>query len=156
MIDHLTLTVADVPRTRAFYERALAPLGYAVQMEWQGYCGFGADGKPSFWIKGGPMPQTPMHIAFVARDRAAVDAFHAAAIAAGGRDDGPPGLRPQYHASYYGAFVIDPEGHPIEAVCHRPPDAPKVRAQARKKPQPTKKQKPAKKKKPATRRRKKK
>lgn len=121
MIDHFTLTVSDLARTRAFYERALAPLGYGVQMEFEGYIGFGARGKPSFWIKAGPMPQSPMHIAFSADDRGKVDAFYAAALAAGGRDDGPPGVRPHYHAHYYGAFVLDPDGHPIEAVCHRAP-----------------------------------
>jgi catechol 2,3-dioxygenase-like lactoylglutathione lyase family enzyme len=120
MIDHFTLTVPDVAAARAFYEHALAPLGYSVQMEYEQFIGFGARGKPSFWLKPGPMPQSPMHIAFVASDRPRVDAFYAAALAAGGRDDGAPGLRPDYHANYYGAFVIDPNGHPIEAVCHLP------------------------------------
>jgi catechol 2,3-dioxygenase-like lactoylglutathione lyase family enzyme len=120
MIDHFTLTVADIGASRAFYEHALAPLGYSVQMEYEQFVGFGARGKPSFWLKPGPMPQSPMHIAFVASDRPRVDAFYAAALAAGGRDDGAPGLRPDYHPNYYGAFVIDPNGHPIEAVCHQP------------------------------------
>jgi len=120
MIDHFTLTVPDIAAARAFYEHALAPLGYSVQMEYEQFIGFGARGKPSFWLKPGPMPQSPMHIAFVASDRPRVDAFYAAALAAGGRDDGAPGLRPDYHPNYYGAFVIDPNGHPIEAVCHLP------------------------------------
>jgi catechol 2,3-dioxygenase-like lactoylglutathione lyase family enzyme len=117
------LTVSDLARSRAFYERALAPLGYGVQMEWEGYVGFGGPRKPSFWMKAGPMPQSPMHIAFVAADRPKVDAFYAAALAAGGRDDGPPGPRPHYHPHYYGAFVLDPDGHPVEAVCHLDPAA---------------------------------
>jgi catechol 2,3-dioxygenase-like lactoylglutathione lyase family enzyme len=143
VIDHFTLTVTDVTRTRVFYEQALAPLGYSVQMEYEGFIGFGAGGKPSFWIKEGPMPQTPMHIAFVAGDRKRVDAFHTAALAAGGRDDGPPGVRAHYHPSYYGAFVIDPEGHPIEAVCHRPVAAKaKAKKLAKKKATPKKKPKP--------------
>jgi len=160
MIDHLTLTVTDVARTRAFYEKALAPLGYAVQMEFEGYFGLGPPGKPAFWIKDGPMPQTPMHIAFIAADRAAVDAFHAAALAAGGRDDGAPGIRAHYHPHYYGAFVIDPEGHPIEAVCHRAPGAvkasSKASAKAKAKPRVKAKPKPVKKKKAAPARGKKK
>jgi catechol 2,3-dioxygenase-like lactoylglutathione lyase family enzyme len=139
MIDHFTLTVPDAVKSRAFYERALAPLGYGVQMEFEGMIGFGAPRKPSFWIKAGPLPQSPMHIAFVAADRAAVDGFHAAALAAGGRDDGPPGLRTHYHANYYGAFILDPDGHPIEAVCHRSPDAPRAAPKKPPRPAPRKK-----------------
>jgi catechol 2,3-dioxygenase-like lactoylglutathione lyase family enzyme len=119
MIDHMTLTVRDYPRSRSFYERILAPLGYRVLMEFGDSCGFG-DEKPYFWMKQGDPPTTPQHIAFVAGTRAMVDAFHAAALAAGGRDNGPPGLRPEYHASYYGAFVLDPDDHNLEAVTHRP------------------------------------
>jgi catechol 2,3-dioxygenase-like lactoylglutathione lyase family enzyme len=119
MIDHLTLTVRDIERSRAFYEKVLLPLGYTVKMEFGQYIGFG-DTKPCLWIKQGSVPTQPMHLAFAARDRAAVDAFHAAALAAGARDDGGPGVRERYHKNYYGAFVIDPDGHPIEAVCHRP------------------------------------
>ena len=118
VIDHLTLTVRDIAKSRAFYDKALAPLGFSVQMEWQGSIGYGANGKPELWMKQGPAPQSPMHLAFVAKKRADVDAFHAAALAAGAKDDGKPGPRP-YHATYYGAFVIDPDGHPIEAVCHK-------------------------------------
>jgi catechol 2,3-dioxygenase-like lactoylglutathione lyase family enzyme len=119
MIDHMTLTVRDIARSRPFYERILGPLGYRVLMEFEGMCGFG-DRKPYLWMKQGDPPTTPQHIAFSARRRADVDAFHAAAMAAGARDNGRPGLRPEYHASYYGAFVLDPDGHNLEAVTHRP------------------------------------
>ncbi len=128
MLDHLGIPVADYRRSRAFYEQALAPLGYAVVMEvtremtgaYEG-CGFGPPGRPQFWVgEGGGEAGRGMHIAFVAQSRADVDAFHAAAIAAGGSDNGAPGLRPHYHPDYYGAFVIDPDGHNVEAVCHSP------------------------------------
>ena len=118
MIDHVNLGTADVAASRAFYERALAPLGYAVLMEAPYGVGFGKDGKPDFWISDRPS-SAPLHVAFASPDRATVDAFHAAALAAGGRDNGPPGLR-SYHPSYYGAFVLDPEGNNVEAVTHRP------------------------------------
>lgn len=118
MIDHLTLTVRDYARSRAFYERVLAPLGYRVVMELEDRCAFG-DEKPVFWVAAGDTPTTPMHLAFAARRRAQVDAFHAAALSEGAQDHGGPGLRAHYHASYYGAFVFDPDGHPIEAVNHR-------------------------------------
>ena len=121
MIDHLTWTVRDLGRTKAFYAAALAPLGYGVVMEFEGMLGMGRPEKPAFWLKQGEPPTTPMHLAFRAEERAAVDAFHAAALAAGGVDNGKPGLRPDYHPNYYGAFVFDPDGHPIEAVCHYPP-----------------------------------
>lgn len=131
MIDHLGIDVADYRHSRAFYERALAPLGYAVVMEVTremtgGYegCGFGPPGRPHFWIgKGAGQPARGSHIAFTARSRAQVDAFHAEALAAGAADNGAPGLRPQYHPDYYGAFAIDPDGNNIEAVCHLPMDA---------------------------------
>jgi catechol 2,3-dioxygenase-like lactoylglutathione lyase family enzyme len=129
MLDHIGFSVRDLARARAFYERALAPLGVAVIMELtagqtggHGYVGFGEAGKPYFWIgdRADAALEGQLHVAFAAPDRAAVDAFHAAALAAGGRDNGTPGLRPHYHASYYGAFVIDPDGHNVEAVCHAP------------------------------------
>lgn len=129
MLDHIGFGVADLARSRAFYAKALAPLGYSVVMEVTaeetgtfGHVGFGADGKPDFWISGGgPQPGVVhFHVAFAAKDRATVDAFHAAALAAGGRDNGGPGLRPHYHPNYWGAFVFDPDGNNIEAVCHRP------------------------------------
>ncbi|MFZ5637699.1 MAG: VOC family protein [Pseudomonadota bacterium] len=128
MLDHLGFAVADYPRSRAFYERVLAPLGFGVVMEVTkemsgGYegCGFGPPGKPAFWVgRGTGEPGRGMHIAFTAKTRAEVDAFHAAALAAGGIDNGAPGLRPHYHPHYYGAFAFDPDGHNIEAVCHAP------------------------------------
>jgi catechol 2,3-dioxygenase-like lactoylglutathione lyase family enzyme len=120
MLDHITLHVADHARSKAFYRQALAPLDYALVMEFGEAAGFGVAGKPDFWI-GQAAPVTDrVHVAFQAKDRATVAAFHAAALAAGGRDNGAPGLRPHYHPSYYGAFVLDPDGHNIEAVCHAP------------------------------------
>jgi catechol 2,3-dioxygenase-like lactoylglutathione lyase family enzyme len=119
VIDHINVGVTDLAAARAFYERALAPLGYAVMMEGMSGIGFGRDGMPDFWISD-RTPSAPLHVAFAAADRASVDAFHREALAAGGRDNGPPGLRPQYHASYYGAFALDPEGNNVEAVTHRP------------------------------------
>ncbi len=124
MIDHIGFSVSDYPRAKAFYERALAPLGYVLIMEVQQdandapAAGFGAGGKPDFWIGGEGRLNKPVHIAMTAKDRPTVDAFYQAAIAAGAKDNGPPGVRPHYHANYYGAFVLDPDGHNIEAVCH--------------------------------------
>jgi catechol 2,3-dioxygenase-like lactoylglutathione lyase family enzyme len=126
MIDHIGFSVSDYPRAKAFYEKALNPLGYVLIMEVQRdandapAAGFGADGKPDFWIGGESGLNKPVHIAIAAKDRPAVDAFYKAAIAAGAKDNGPPGLRPHYHANYYGAFVLDPDGHNIEAVCRAP------------------------------------
>lgn len=132
MIDHLTWTVRDIGRSKSFYSAALAPLGYGVVMEFEGMLGLGRPEKPFFWLKQGQTPTTPMHLAFRADDRRSVDAFHAAALAAGAQDNGPPGLRPDYHPNYYGAFVFDPDGHPIEAVCHFPPGGkPRARPAAR-------------------------
>ena len=119
MIDHINIGVSDVPASRIFYERALAPLGYVALIEAPDRVGLGRDGKPDFWISDRPS-SAPLHVAFAAPDRATVDAFHEAALAAGGRDNGPAGLRPEYHASYYGAFVLDPDGNNVEAVTHRP------------------------------------
>ncbi len=121
MIDHTGVGVTDIAKSKAFYRAALAPLGYALIMEWEQYAGFGAPPKPDFWIAAGTPNVPPIHVAFRAENRPQVDAFHAAALASGGRDNGAPGLRPQYHADYYGAFVLDPDGHNIEAVCHLPP-----------------------------------
>ena len=136
MIDHLGLSVADLARSTEFYLKALEPLGYGIVMEVSaeqtGHAaalGFGVpggnpedfqSGKPSFWIGGDGGVSPPIHVAFVARTRAAVDAFHRAALAAGGKDNGAPGLRPHYHANYYAAFVLDPDGNNIEAVSHAP------------------------------------
>ena len=128
MIDHIGFPVSDYERAKAFYTRAFAPLGYTLIMEvgadktesTSPAAGFGASGKPDFWIGGEGGINRPLHVAIVAKDRATVDAFYAAALAAGGRDNGRPGLRPHYHPHYYGAFVLDPDGHNIEAVCHTP------------------------------------
>ena len=117
MIDHVTLHVSDYGKSKLFFERALAPLGYTVIMQFGAVGGLGAGGKPDFWIAQGEA-SNPVHVAFASANRAAVDAFYQAAIAAGGRDNGAPGLRPQYHPNYYGAFVFDPDGNNIEAVCH--------------------------------------
>jgi catechol 2,3-dioxygenase-like lactoylglutathione lyase family enzyme len=120
MIDHVSADVSDFARAKRFYEQALAPLGYSLQMEFDGAAGFGSgQGMPDFWI-GSSDERGATHVAFTANDRAAVDAFHQRALAAGGQDNGPPGLRPHYHESYYAAFVHDADGNNIEAVCHRP------------------------------------
>jgi catechol 2,3-dioxygenase-like lactoylglutathione lyase family enzyme len=126
VIDHIGFPVSDYARAKAFYDNALAPLGYALVMEVDQTgndakaAGFGADGKPDFWIGGEGQLGKPLHVAIVAKDRAAVDAFYKAALAAGGRDNGAPGIRAQYHPNYYAAFVLDPDGHNIEAVCRAP------------------------------------
>lgn len=128
MLDHVGLAVSDLARSRAFYEAALAPLGFAVYAEVAAAVnssggdavGFGAPNDPFFWIGDNERVGEGNHIAFRAEDRAAVDAFHAAALAAGGTDHGAPGLRPHYHPNYYAAFVLDPDGFNVEAVCHKP------------------------------------
>lgn len=121
MLDHVTIGVIYLPRARAFYDAALAPLGIAYMCgEGASFAGYGDGDKAFFWIGQRDTPQTGAHIAFTAPDRATVDAFHAAGLAAGGLDHGAPGLRPQYHADYYGAFLLDPDGHNVEAVCHLP------------------------------------
>ncbi|HEY1855025.1 MAG TPA: VOC family protein [Solirubrobacterales bacterium] len=128
MLDHVGIEVGDFDRSRAFYEAALAPLGIAVVMEpMPEAAGFGGEVggvfKPYFWVMArGRPPVAGAHLAFAAADREQVDAFHAAALAAGGTDNGAPGPRPLYHPGYYGAFVLDPDGNNVEAVCHRPPD----------------------------------
>ena len=118
-IDHIGLAVADFPKSRAFYVSALAPLGMTVVMEGEGWAMMGKDGAHAFWFGAHGKTATPIHFAFQAATRAEVRAFHAAALAAGGGDNGAPGIRGHYHADYYGAFIIDPDGHNIEAVCHR-------------------------------------
>jgi catechol 2,3-dioxygenase-like lactoylglutathione lyase family enzyme len=127
MIDHIGVAVADMDRAKAFYTSALESIGIGVIMEVspeetgaEAHAGFGADGKAFFWIGTGLKPKGGTHVAFAVKTRAEVDAFHRAAIAAGGRDNGPPGVRPEYHPNYYGAFVFDPDGNNIEAVCHKP------------------------------------
>jgi catechol 2,3-dioxygenase-like lactoylglutathione lyase family enzyme len=119
VIDHLTLRVRDIAASKAFYALALAPLGYELAMEYGEGAGFAEGGKPDFWLTADPEAK-PQHLAFCAESRELVDAFFHAAMAAGGKDNGPPGLRPHYHENYYGAFVLDPTGHNIEAVCHTP------------------------------------
>jgi catechol 2,3-dioxygenase-like lactoylglutathione lyase family enzyme len=123
MIDHVGITVSNIAKSKPFYSAAFAPLGYAVIMDGGGFAGFGKGGKPDFWIAESPTPPSGVHIALLAPDRATVDAFHQSAMAAGGRDNGAPGPRSQYHPTYYGAFVLDPDGHNIEAVCHDDPSA---------------------------------
>ena len=136
MLDHMTFRVSDIARTKAFYRAVLEPLGYSLSFEGNfggNILGFAypdatePEGKKTdVWFTDGPSPfggpatTSGCHLAWRAPHRAAVDAFYQAAIAAGGRDNGPPGLRPDYHPNYYGAFVIDPEGNNIEAVCHLP------------------------------------
>ena len=117
MIDHVSLRVRDLPAARAFYAAALAPLGYRVAKEFPGIIGLGSAGMLDFWLVSDPEAR-PAHLAFSAPTRATVDAFHAAALAAGGADNGAPGLRLEYHPNYYAAFAFDPSGHNIEAVCH--------------------------------------
>ena len=119
MIDHTGYSVSDLARSIAFYEKALAPLGYTLVMKLDGAAGFGENKKLDFWIGAGK-PTDKNHIAFRASGRAQVRAFYEAALAAGGTDNGPPGTRPHYHDNYYGAFVRDPDGHNVEAVTHEP------------------------------------
>jgi catechol 2,3-dioxygenase-like lactoylglutathione lyase family enzyme len=125
VFDHIGFAVSDFARSKAFYARALAPLGISIVREAEqtgagAHVAFGVDGRPFFWIGTGRALTGRLHVAFAAGERAAVDAFHRAAIAAGGTDNGAPGLRPHYHANYYGAFVLDPDGHNVEAVCRKP------------------------------------
>lgn len=128
MIDHIGLAVSDLERSRRFYEAALEPLGIAKMMEYGAdksesggtVIGFGKDGMPFFWIGDNERVGEGTHVAFVAADRPTVDAFYAAALKAGGRDNGAPGIREKYHPNYYGAFVCDPDGINVEAVCHKP------------------------------------
>ena len=120
MIDHVTANVGDVDAAKQFYSQALAPLGYKLAMEFPSAAGFGnSEGIPDFWITADET-RGAAHVAFNAPNRAAVDAFYEAAIAAGGKDNGAPGLRPQYHETYYAAYVHDADGNNIEAVTHRP------------------------------------
>ena len=118
MIDHVAIDVSDLERSKAFYVEALGPVGYELAMEIDDKAlGFAAAGKPDFWLYRGTATGGT-HVAFAAPDRATVDAFHGAALAAGGKDNGEPGLRTHYHEHYYGAFVHDPDGNNVEAVCH--------------------------------------
>lgn len=119
MLDHIGLAVSDVAQSKRFFQAALAPLEYQILMDFGEAIGMGNSGTPDFWIAQGKVAN-PTHVAFSAPNRATVAAFYKAAMAAGGRDNGAPGLRTQYHANYYGAFVHDPDGNNIEAVCHQP------------------------------------
>lgn len=134
MLDHISIRVVDYDRSKEFYQAALAPLGYTLAMETTSGAGFRRGRIPNFWIKQGrPMSVAgrvephelagcggaAVHIAFAGEDRGTVDAFYRAALAAGGQDNGAPGLRPEYHSNYYGAFVLDPDGYNVEAVCHK-------------------------------------
>jgi len=119
IIDHIGLVVGDYDKSKLFFSRALAPLGIELVIEIGGYAGFGKGGKPEFWFGSGGETQGPMHIAFIADNRDQVKAFYAAAMVAGGKDNGPPGIREIYHPNYFGAFVTGPDGHNVEAVCHK-------------------------------------
>ena len=125
IIDHTGVVVSDFDKSKKFYAEALAPIGFQKLFEFPAevtghtdVAGFGEPPKPEFWISRGSPNVPPIHIAFRVAERAQVDAFYLAAIAVGGRDNGPPGIRAHYHPNYYGAFVLDPDGHNIEAVCH--------------------------------------
>jgi catechol 2,3-dioxygenase-like lactoylglutathione lyase family enzyme len=118
-IDHVTIKVKDLAKAKAFYEAALKPLDYAVVMDWEGkFVGLGVGGKPDLWLALYDVTAPPAHVAIVAGNKARVDAFHDAALKAGGKDNGAPGTRAEYHPGYYGAFILDPEGNNIEAVIH--------------------------------------
>jgi catechol 2,3-dioxygenase-like lactoylglutathione lyase family enzyme len=119
MIDHTGINVSNFEKSKEFYAKALDPLGYQLLKEFNSFMGgFGIDGEPDFWIMEGEVNTPRIHIAFRAETRETVEAFYAAALEVGGRDNGVPGLRTHYHPNYYGAFVLDPDGHNIEAVCH--------------------------------------
>jgi len=119
IIDHIGMAISDLDKSKAFYAKALAPLHIELVAEVQGWAGFGRNGKPEFWFGEHEQNQHPMHIAFLAENRKQVDRFYEAALSAGGRDNGKPGFREIYHPNYYGAFIFDPDGHNIEAVCHQ-------------------------------------
>ncbi|TMH69531.1 MAG: VOC family protein [Betaproteobacteria bacterium] len=120
MFDHIGIGVSDLRASKRFYLEALAPLGVGMVMEVSDAAGLGQGRKPSFWLGASEAKPQPLHIAFAADTRAQVDEFYRKALAAGGKDNGPPGIRAHYHADYYAAFVIGPDGHNIEVVCHRP------------------------------------
>jgi catechol 2,3-dioxygenase-like lactoylglutathione lyase family enzyme len=120
MFDHIGIGASNLEASKAFFVEALAPLGVTVAMEVSDAVGLGRDRKPSLWLGVTSEKCAPLHLAFVAESRRQVDEFYRRALAAGGKDNGPPGLRPHYHANYYAAFVIGPDGHNVEAVCHKP------------------------------------
>jgi catechol 2,3-dioxygenase-like lactoylglutathione lyase family enzyme len=119
MLDHIGIKVENLDESRRFYIEALKPLGYQLLREYESFLGFGDEWRPYFFISPG-VASGPTHLAFLAKNRAAVRAFYEAALAAGARDNGPPGPRTEYHQHYYGAFVLDPDGNNVEAVCHKP------------------------------------
>jgi catechol 2,3-dioxygenase-like lactoylglutathione lyase family enzyme len=119
MLDHISIGVTDLGASRDFYLKSLAPLGVVVVKEVPGSVGLGQSGFPSFWLAATDLSPAPLHVAFTAENRAQVDAFHRAALEAGAKDNGAPGVRAQYHPNYYGAFVVGPDGHNVEVVCHR-------------------------------------
>jgi catechol 2,3-dioxygenase-like lactoylglutathione lyase family enzyme len=118
MLDHVSLSVTNVARSQDFYAKALAPLGYALVSQYEGGFGIGAEGGSTVWVAAGPAQKPIAHLAFRAKDRKQVDAFYRAAVAAGGAENGKPGMRQDYSPTYYAAFVLDPDGNNIEAVCH--------------------------------------
>jgi catechol 2,3-dioxygenase-like lactoylglutathione lyase family enzyme len=120
MLDHVGLKVSDFEKSKRFFAAALEPLGYIVVMEFEKVAGLGIGGKPDFWIRQGTPISAGVHVCFLTPHRKTVDAFHAAGLRAGGKDNGAPGVRPDYHPAYYGAFILDPDGNNIEAVCHDP------------------------------------
>jgi catechol 2,3-dioxygenase-like lactoylglutathione lyase family enzyme len=120
IIDHIGIGVSNYDESKRFFAKALAPLGIEVLAEFEGWGGLGKNRKPELWFGRKEAAQVPMHLAFLAENRQQVRDFYAAALAAGGKDNGPPGIREMFHPNYYGAFVIGPDGHNVEAVCHTP------------------------------------
>jgi len=120
IIDHIGLVVSNYEISKQFYTKCLAPLNIKLVMEFEGWAGFGKNDKPEFWFGSDGDAHKPMHIAFAAENRDQVNKFYEAALAADGKDNGPPGIREEYHPDYYGAFIYDLDGHNIEAVCHNP------------------------------------
>lgn len=120
IIDHIGIGTSDYEGSKAFFAKALAPLDIEIIKEYEPWVGFGKEGKAEFWIQRRETKQDPIHVAFFAENRSQVDAFYKAALAAGGKDNGPPGIRERYHPNYYGAFVLDLDGNNIEAACHKP------------------------------------
>lgn len=120
IIDHIGIDVKDLEKSKAFYKKTLAPLGIELVAEFEKFVGFGREKKPEFWIAAGTSTKPPIHVAFLAPNRSKVDAFFAAGLSAGGKENGLPGIREIYHPNYYGAFILDPDGNNIEAVCHHP------------------------------------
>ncbi|MGH6624401.1 MAG: VOC family protein [Burkholderiaceae bacterium] len=122
MLDHIGFNVSDFPASKAFFLKSLEPLGIGIAAEGEGWAMLGKGGKPQVWFGAFSNPTSPIHIAFAADSREQVRRFHTAALAAGGKDNGAPGLREHYRPNYYGAFIIGPDGHNVEAVCHSPAD----------------------------------